>query len=104
VVFIKNLTAVMLDPMIVYEKGHAIQMANQDRKLKNAHLDQAIKKNFQVGAVTYMGLVKVARGSWHFANSKNLAKLGITDPGFESHFCRSALKGTINMCRLFMDG
>jgi hypothetical protein len=50
--------------------------------------------------VTYIG----ARGGWHFANSINLAKLRITDPGLESHLCRLALKGTINMCCLFMDG
>jgi hypothetical protein len=46
-VLVKEPTAVVLDPTIVNENGHAIQMANRDKELKYAHLDQAIQENFQ---------------------------------------------------------
>ena len=34
---------------------------------------------------------------------QNSGRVDIKDPGFEAHLCRLALKGTINLVRLFSD-
>lgn len=103
-VLVKGDKAVVLDPTVVWEAGPSLQRANLAKQCKYAHLGQEIRRMFNVFQVDVLGLAIGARGGWCEQNTKTLKTLGIEDKGFSSHLCRLALKGTMNMARLFMDG
>lgn len=101
---VKEGKAIVVDPTVVYEKNQAILKANEAKVTKYRHLADTIERKFQVGEVIFKGLAIGARGGWHSANDQTLKLLGIKDQGFAAHLCRFTLKGTTNLCRLFMDG
>lgn len=102
-VLVRDRKAVVIDPTIVYEAGHSLAQANKAKVDKYSPLSELIKTNYNVDEVTVRGLAIGCRGGWHHDNTKTLKELGIDDPGFEAHLCRLALKGTINLVRLFCD-
>lgn len=99
----KNKQAVVLDPTIVYENGNALGKANEAKVRKYFPLVETIKEKYSVDDVIVRGFAIGARGGWVPKNTNTLHSMGICDPGFEQHLCRLALKGTINLVRLFMD-
>lgn len=103
-VLVKDKKAVVLDPTVIWEAGPSLQRANLTKYCKYAHIGQEIRKMFNVTDVEVLGLAIGARGGWCEQNTKTLKTVGIEDKGFMSHLCRLALKGTMNMARLFMDG
>ena len=102
-VFVRGSDAIVVDPTVVYEKGNSLSLANQAKAEKYSHLSDIIKNRYGVQGVKIRGLAIGCRGGWHPDNTKTLEELGIKDPGFEAHLCRLALKGTINLVRLFSD-
>ena len=102
-VLVKGSKAVVLDPTIVYEQGDSLERANRGKEEKYRHLVPIVQEKFSVTEVEVRGLAVGCRGGWVNANSKTLHMLDIRDPGFEQHLCKLALKGTINLVRLFSD-
>ena len=102
-VLVKGNKAVVLDPTIVYENGDSLERANRGKEEKYQQLVPIVQEKFNVTEVEVRGLDIGCRGGWVHANSQTLHMLGIRDPGFEQHLCTLALKGTINLVRLFSD-
>lgn len=100
----KNGKAVLIDPTVVFEQnGHSLQRANTAKISKYSHLIDQIKIEFNVEEVAVHGLAIGARGGWTRQNTSLLESVGINDKGFMALLCRFALRGTINMLRLFTD-
>ncbi len=102
-VFTKDGKAVVIDPTVVFEAKNSLQKANRGKETKYAHLAEKIKHTYKVQTVDIRGMAVGARGGWISQNSDTLKLLGIKDRGLEAHLCRLALKGTVNLVRLFMD-
>lgn len=102
-VMVKDRKAVVIDPTIVLEKGDSLGEANRQKVGKYSGLTPQIKELYGVDEVIATVLAIGCRGGWHTDNDKPLNVLGIKDPGFVAHLCRLALKGTINIVRLFND-
>ena len=103
-IMVQGAQAWVLDPTVVYENGQSLQLANAAKVKKYETIEEQVKEKFGVGKVQFAGLAIGARGGWCDQNTTTLERLGITQKGFRSHLCRLALKGTMNMLRLFMDG
>lgn len=103
-VMVKDNKAVIVDPTIVFENGDSLRKANEAKVNKYSRLDTIIRETYAVNEVHIKGLAIGCRGGWTRENSSTLVTLGIRDPGFEQHLCKLALKGTINLMRLFSDG
>lgn len=102
-VMVKDRKAVVVDPTVIFEKGDSLREANRQKIDKYSGLTPQIKELFGVDEVVVRGLAIGCRGGWHPENDKTLRELGIEDPGFVAHLCRLALKGTVNLVRLFAD-
>ena len=102
-VFVRGNGAIVVDPTVAYEKWNSLSLANQAKVDKYSHLIEIINERYGVQDVKIRGLAIGCRGGWHPDNTKTLEEFDIKDPGFEAHLCRLALKGTINLVRLFSD-
>ena len=96
--------AIVIDPTVVCESNDGIRKAKEQKRNKYQRLTQTIVNQYKVDKVEIKGFAVGALGGWHKQNTKTLQMQGINDKNFEAHFCRLALKGTINLTRLFMDG
>lgn len=102
-ILVRENKAVIIDPTIIYEADHTLQRANRAKMVKYSPLVEKVCELYGVSDVEVRGLAIGARGGWCQQNTTTLQELGIEDKGFRSHLCRLALKGTINLVRLFMD-
>lgn len=104
IIAVKGKEAVVIDPTVVYENNdNSLQSANQAKTNKYRHLEGEIKSRFGAESVTFHGLAVGARGGWTSQNEKLLTKMGICDKGFYGLLCRYALRGTLNILRIFND-
>ncbi|CAC5401990.1 unnamed protein product [Mytilus coruscus] len=105
IIAVKDGKAVLIDPTVVYESnGDALSRANQAKVRKYLHLVPVIKEQFGVTEVTVRGLAVGARGGWCKGNAKTMEIVGLNDKGLHSFICRFALRGTLNLLRIFTDG
>lgn len=101
---VKGKRAVLIDPTIVYENDdRSLQKANSVKIAKYKPLIDTIKTTFGVEKVELFGLAIGARGGWCAQNTRTLESIGLKDKGLHALLCRFALRGTLNMLRLFTD-
>ncbi|CAC5382956.1 unnamed protein product [Mytilus coruscus] len=82
----------------------ARQRQKRRKSEKYLHLVPVIKEQFGVTEVTVRGLAVGARGGWCKGNAKTMEIVGLNDKGLHSFICRFALRGTLNLLRLFTEG
>jgi hypothetical protein len=80
-----------------------LQQANKVKIQKYGPLSDVIKDEFGVDEVEFHGLAILARGGWCTQNTNCLTSVGLHDIGLYALLCRYALRGTINMFRMFTD-
>lgn len=104
IIAVRSGEAVVIDPTIVYENSDtSLQSANMAKTRKYQHLDKLVMAMYGCTTVSFHGIAVGARGGWINANSKVLAQMGLCDKGLYALLCRYALRGTINMLRVFQD-
>jgi hypothetical protein len=104
IIAVKGPRAVVIDPTVVYEDGQSLYQAAYNKREKYEHLTEIISEKYETVSTEIFGLAVGARGGWCEQNDSTLNQVGIESSRFRSHLCRLALRGTINMLRLFMDG
>ena len=104
IVAIRDQRAVIIEPTIVYENTPtSLQKGNKVKIQKYRPLSDVIKDEHGDDEVEFYGLAIGARGGWCTQNTKCLTSVGLHDIGLYALLCRYALRGTINMLRMFTD-